>query len=110
MHQLQTKASPNLRTGIVLGAVVLLALWGASAIPAVKNWNNPREDGFSLLPLFWASLTLLPLGISALAGAIAGSEASIRRARLHLMVAAALIGLVILLDIFRRMLIALDGE
>jgi hypothetical protein len=53
---------------------------------------------------------LLPLGISALAGAISGSATGIRRARLHLMVAAALIGLVILLDIFRRMLIALDGE
>jgi hypothetical protein len=35
MDQPQTRASPNLRTGIVLGAVGLLALWGASAIPAV---------------------------------------------------------------------------
>jgi hypothetical protein len=80
MDQPQTKASPNLRVGLVLGAVVLLALWGASAIPAVKSWNDPREDGFSLRPLFWASLTLLPLGISALACAIAGGAAGIRRA------------------------------
>src|SRR5262245_51169906 len=74
MEQPQILATPMRRAGLALGAVALLAVWGVSAIPVAQNWNNPNEDGFSFVPLFWVSLTLLPLGISILAGVVSGSE------------------------------------
>ncbi len=100
---MQTKATANLRSGLVLGGAALLLIWAASWIPVIRSWNDPRADGFQVIPLFWATITTLPLGIVALIGGISGSEARVRRARKSLMIAGGLLGLVVVLDIFRRM-------
>src|SRR5476649_2430675 len=39
------------RRNIYLGAAaIMLALWGWSLTPVIQNWNNPNDDGFSLIP------------------------------------------------------------
>jgi hypothetical protein len=109
MERSETKLSLNLRAGVILGAAILLLIWAASSIPLFTGWNEPRADGFQIVPLFWASITLLPLGASALAGGISGHDKGMRRARLHLMIAAGLLGVVVLLDVFRRMMIVMGS-
>jgi hypothetical protein len=37
----------------------MLALWGWSLIPPIENWDNPYEDGFSYVPVFYATITCL---------------------------------------------------
>ena len=75
-------------------AALMLALWGWSLTPAIQNWNNPNEDGFSLLPAFYATPTLLPLGLIILAGGISGKGKHARRARIALVVTIALLVLI----------------
>jgi hypothetical protein len=103
------KGSPIARAGFIVAGGVLLALWGLSLIPAITNWNNPSEDGFSLVPAFWATLTALPLGLSVTLGGISGSGKAIRRARMHLVLAAGLLVLVAMLEVFRRMSMLMDS-
>ena len=102
------KASPMLRVGFIFAGMALLALWGVSLMPAITNWNNPKEDGFSLVPAFWATLTALPLGLSATLGGISGRDKAIRRARIQLILAAGLLLLVAMIEVFRWMLILMD--
>jgi len=97
------KASPQLRAGFALAGAVLLALWGASLIPAIAATRDPRGDAFDLLPAFWATLTLLPIGLVALAGGISGAGQPMRRARNALTIGAGLLVLVLALEIFRRL-------
>jgi len=89
-------SSRALRATFIVAGVVLLALWGASALPIVDNWNNPNEDGFDAIPVFYASLTVLPIGLVVLAGAIQGSASSMRRARGGLIAAAVVLGILVL--------------
>ena len=89
-----TVASPKLRAIFFVAAALLLALWGWSLTPAIQNWNNPNEDGFSLLPAFYATPTLLPLGLIILAGGISGKDKHARRARIALVVTIALLVLI----------------
>jgi hypothetical protein len=96
------KASPKLRAGAIASGIVMLLLWVASWKPVVDSWGDPRADGFQLIPLFWASLTALPLGLIALSGAISGSEKGWHRAKTSLIIAGALLGLVVVLEIVRR--------
>jgi hypothetical protein len=65
-------ASPKLRMTLLTVAAATLGLWIASLIPATKTWNNPNEDGFSMIPAFYASFMMLPVGLFLLAGAIIG--------------------------------------
>ncbi len=62
--------SRALRAAFIVAGLALLALWGASTIPLVENWNNPNEDGFHAVPVFYASITVLPIGLVVLIGAI----------------------------------------
>lgn len=70
--------------------------------PAVQNWNNPHEDGFSFLPVFWASLVCLPAGFYLIVGAIAGQGRRLARARAALAIAWVALFLVIAFLIFQR--------
>ena len=97
------KAAPLLRAAFVLAGMVLLALWGASLMPAIANWNNSNEDGFSLVPAFAASVTALPLGLSATFDGLSGRDKAMRRARVHLVLAAALLLLAAMLELLRRL-------
>jgi len=109
MEKLEILPSPKLRGRLILGAVAILLVWTVTLVPAIKTWNDPRTDGFQLMPVFWASVTLLPLGLSALAGSVFGSGLGLRRARLHLLIAGGFLSLVALLEIFRRVSILMDG-
>jgi hypothetical protein len=62
-EQTDTIASPKLRAIFAGIAAITLALWGCSLVPAIQNWNNLREHGFSLVPGFYATISILPLGL-----------------------------------------------
>jgi hypothetical protein len=68
VNQVGITASPKLRVIFVVGAAVMLVLWGLSLIPPIENWDNPNEDGFSYVPAAYATITCLPVGLYLLAG------------------------------------------
>jgi hypothetical protein len=88
-------ASSPLRLTFLAVAAATLGLWVASLIPAIENWNNPNEDGFSLIPGFYATFTMLPVGLFLLAGAIIGRGKWTAHARKALFIGIALLCLVI---------------
>jgi hypothetical protein len=94
-------APPQLRALFGGVAALMLALWGWSLVPPIQNWGNPNEDGFSYVPLFWASLTCLPVAILLLAGAIAGRGRAIARARTALLFGGGLLVIVMAFLIFQ---------
>jgi hypothetical protein len=96
------KPSAKLRGGAIAAGIVMLVIWLASWKPVIDSWGDPRADGFQLIPLFWASLTALPLGLIALSGAISGTEKGWYRAKTSLIIAGALLALVAVLEIVRR--------
>ena len=107
--QSNTVASPKLRAVFIAAAAIMLALWGWSLTPAFQNWNNPNEDGFSLIPGFYATITVLPLGLIMLAGGISGKGKAARRARVGLAIAVALVVLMTALETLRRLSNATGG-
>jgi hypothetical protein len=92
--------SRALRAALIVAGLALLALWGASAIPVISNWNNPSDDGFSAVPVFYATLTVLPIGIVVLAGALNGTPRGMRTARGGLIAAGIVLGLLALFFAF----------
>jgi len=102
-------ASAALRLSFLAIAAATLALWVASLIPAIQNWNNPNEDGFSLIPVFYATLTMLPVGLFLLAGAIIGRGKWTARARKALFIGLALLCLVIAFKILQFFANGPDG-
>ena len=54
---------------------------GWSLVPPIQNWNNPNEDGFSYVGVFYATPICLPAGLLLLAGGISGRGPHLRRAR-----------------------------
>jgi hypothetical protein len=101
--------TPKLRAVFLAGAAVMLTLWGWGLTPAIQNWNNPREDGFSLVPAVYGTITMLPLGLMMLIGGVSASATSARRARVALVIAIALLVLMAALEILRRMSNATAG-
>jgi len=72
--------SPRLRAMFVVAAAIMFALWGWSLVPPIENWGNPNEDGFSYVPVFYTTITCLPVGLFLLVGAIAGRGRNVTRA------------------------------
>jgi len=60
MDQAGMTASPQRRIIFLVVAALMLLLWGLSLIPPIENWNNPYEDGFSYVGVFYASIICLP--------------------------------------------------
>jgi hypothetical protein len=81
-------ASPRLRARFAVAAAIMFALCGWSLVPPIENWGNPNEDGFSYVPVFFTTITCLPVGIYLLVGAIAGHGRYVRRARIAFFIAA----------------------
>lgn len=106
MDQAEVTASRGLRACFFLAAAIAFGLWAASLVPAIQNWNNPREDGFSMVPAFWGTIVCLPLGLYLLAGGVRGRGRAAARARTALIVAAFLLVAGAGLEIMRRMSIA----
>ena len=94
-------ASPTLRAAFLAVGAGNLALWFASLIPPYQSWGNPNEDGFSYIPVFYATLTTLPVGIYLLIGAIIGQGKPVRRARKALYIGIALLVIVVGFRIFQ---------
>jgi hypothetical protein len=88
-------ASPRLRARFAVAASIMLALCGWSLVPPIENWGNPNEDGFSYVPVFFTTITCLPVGIYLLAGAIAGHGRYVSRARIAFFIAAGITLLVV---------------
>jgi len=94
-------ASPTLRAAFLAVGAGNLALWFASLVPPYQSWGNPNEDGFSYIPVFYATLTTLPVGIYLLIGAIVGQGKPVRRARKALYIGIGLLVLVVGFWIFQ---------
>jgi hypothetical protein len=109
MAQPGIAASPRLRVLFAAIAAIMLALWGWHLVPAIQNWNNPNEDGFSLIPGSLTTITLLPLGLFALIGAISGRGKHVANARLACMIGSDLLVLGLALEILRRRSNAMPG-
>ncbi len=73
MDRARIAASPRLRVIFLAIAAVMLFLWGWSLIPPIENWNNPYEDGFSYVGVFYATIVCLPAGLFLLMEAFPGA-------------------------------------
>ncbi len=102
-------ASPGLRAVFFAVAAATLGLWGASLIPPIQSWGDPREDGFSYVPLFWATLTMLPVGVYLLAGGISGRGKAVARARTALFIGCGFLFIVVAFLIFQHIANSMDG-
>lgn len=103
-------ASPTLRARFAVAASIMLALWGWSLVPPIENWRNPNEDGFSYVPVFFATITCLPVGIYLLVGAIAGHGRYVGRARIAFFIAAGITLLVLTFLVFQHIANNNDGK
>jgi hypothetical protein len=97
----QVTASPRLRISFLLVAAAMLGLWGLSLVPPIQNWNNPNEDGFSYVGVFYATPICLPTGLLLLAGGIAGRGKHLKRARTALFIGAGVLFIVVAFLIFQ---------
>lgn len=95
MQQADIAAPPVLRATFAVVALSMFVLWGWSLVPPIENWNNPREDGFSLVGAFWSTLTCLPVGVFLTIGAAAGRGRHAARALTALFFAGVLLLLVV---------------
>ncbi len=102
MDQANITASAQLRVVFLVAGAIMLALWGWSLVPPIQSWGNPNEDGFSYVPLFWATITCLPVGLYLLAGAVFGRGRPVARARTALLLGGGLIFLVLAFLIFQQ--------
>jgi Na+-driven multidrug efflux pump len=102
MDQAVITASPRLRIIFLVVAALMLVLWGWSLIPPIENWNNPYEDGFSYVGVFYASIICLPAGLFLLTGAIAGHGRHVVRARSALFVGGGTLFIVVAFLVFQR--------
>jgi hypothetical protein len=78
----------------------------ARAIAAIRD---PRSNAFEVVPAFWATITMFPLGLVTLIGGISGRGKHFKRARTAFTIGVALLILVLLLEILRRMSQAMAG-
>jgi hypothetical protein len=109
MDQARTTASPRLRVIFLIVAALMLLLWSWSLVPPIQNWNNPYEDGFSYVGVFYASIICLPTGLFLLVGAIAGQGQHIARARAALFVGAGTLFIVVAFLIFQHIANSMGG-
>jgi hypothetical protein len=79
MKETGITVSPKRRVAFLVVGMLMLALWGWSLVPPIENWNNPYEDGFSYVGVFYATPIYLPVGFILLTGAIIGHGRWARR-------------------------------
>lgn len=102
-------ASPTLRFIFLAVAGSMLFLWGWSLIPPIQNWNNPYEDGFSYVGVFYATMICLPSGLFLLIGGLAGRGQHVLRARSALFVGCATLLIVVAFLIFQQIANSMGG-
>lgn len=97
----ETKASTTLRIFFVIVAVAMLAFFGWSLVPPIQNWNNPNEDGFSYLGIFWTTIVCLPVALYLVRGAITWHGPRVATARKALVIGCGVIVMVVAFLIFQ---------
>ncbi|MGA7429552.1 MAG: hypothetical protein WBQ24_09820 [Xanthobacteraceae bacterium] len=105
----QTDASPQLRYIFAGMGASMLVLWGSTLSAAIQNWGNPNEDGMSYVPVFWVTLTCLPVGLYLFAGAIVARGRPLQRAHRALLLACVLLALVIAFLVFQYISNSMDA-
>jgi len=100
--QEEAKASAMLRLIFIAVAVAMLALFGWSLGEPIKNWNNPNEDGFSYIGVFWTMIVCLPVAFYLVRGAAAGHGPRVAFARKALIIGCAVIFIVVAFLIFQH--------
>jgi len=101
MDPAQITASPMRRATFLLVGAALLGLWCWSLVPPIQNWNNPNEDGFSYVGVFYATPICLPAGFLLLAGGISERGPHLRRARPALWIGSGVLVIVVAFLIFQ---------
>ena len=76
-------ASPRLRRMFGVAAAIMLGLWAWSFVPPIQNWGNPNEDGFSYVPIFYTTITCLPVGLFLLIGRLPAADEMLRAHASH---------------------------
>ena len=109
MDEAGITASPKLRVIFFVVAALMLLLWSWSLIPPIESWDNPYEDGFSYVPIFYASIVCLPAGLFLVIGAIAGHGRHVVRARSALFVGGGTLFIVVAFLIFQRVANSMGG-
>ena len=94
-------ASPRRRIAFIVIAALMLVLWGWSLVPPIENWNNPHEDGFSYVGVFYASPICLPIGFVLLHGALVGRGRPAQRARTAMRMVSEVLCIVVAFPILR---------
>jgi hypothetical protein len=61
MNQADISPSSKMRIILAVTAAAMLVLWGLSLIPPITTWGDPNEDGFTYVPVSYATL-YLPAG------------------------------------------------
>ncbi len=109
MDQAAVTASPRLRVIFLAVASSMLFLWGWSLVPPLQNWNNPYDDGFSYVGVFYATMICLPTGLFLLIGGIAGRGQHVARARSALFVGCGTLVIVVAFLIFQQIANSMGG-
>jgi hypothetical protein len=109
MDQAGITVSPKLRGIFLVVAALMLLLWGLSLIPPIENWNNPYEDGFSYVGVFYATIVCLPTGLFLLLGGIVARGQHVVRARSALFVGGGTLFIVLAFLIFQHIANSMGG-
>ena len=109
MDQAGITASPRLRVSFLVVAALMFLLWGWSLVPPIENWNNPYDDGFSYVGVFYASIICLPTGLLLLVGGVTGRGRHVARARPALFVGAGTLFIVVAFLIFQHIANSMGG-
>lgn len=110
MNLADVTASPKRRILLAAVAVLMFGLWGWSLVPPIENWNNPHEDGFSYVGVFYATPICLPIAFILLGGAIIGRGRWLRRAGSALLLGGAVLFIVVAFLIFQYVANSMDGS
>jgi Na+-driven multidrug efflux pump len=92
----------------VMGSL-MLTLWGWSLAPPIENWNNPHDDGFSYVGVFYATPICLPIGFVLLHGALAGRGRPTQRAGTAMWMGGGVLCIVIAFLIFQYVANSMGG-
>jgi hypothetical protein len=109
MEQAGITASPRLRLIFFVVAAAMLLLWGWSLVPPIENWNNPYDDGFSYVGVFYASIVCLPTGLFLMLGASIGHGQDVARARAALLVGGGTLFIVVAFLVFQQIANSMGG-
>jgi hypothetical protein len=90
----------RLRARYMLAGAMMMTIWGASLVALLHDGR-----AFNIFAAVFATFTFLPLGLIALQGGLSGSSAGMQRARNALFASGGLLALIVVAEVFRRMVL-----